>query len=199
VYAAPKARRIRIEAAAILERSEVRTRLQHTRIKVALGTMAGCALFAGAAVASEGGLTLLPDWTGKLPILIALFALLIAPVNAILFKPILKVLDAREERTVGTRQRAEKVMKAAEETLAGYEAAVREARAESERARKREAADARKQNATLVDAARAESERHLDSARTELAGALEQTRQVLGADARGLADELASRVLGRPL
>ena len=166
---------------------------------VACGIFVGCALFAGAAVASEGGLVLLPDWTGKLPILIVLFALLMVPVNAILFKPIFQVLDAREERTSGTRERAEQVMEEAEETLAGYERAVREARAESEQARKREAAAAREENATLIDAARAESESHLESARTELAAALEQSRQTLGGDARSLADEVASRVLGRAL
>ncbi len=166
---------------------------------VACGAFVGCALFAGAAVASEGGLVLLPDWTGKLPILIVLFALLMVPVNAILFKPIFQVLDAREERTSGTRARAEKVMKDAEETLAGYERAVREARAESEQARKREAAAAREENATVIDAARAESESHLESARAELAAALEQSRQTLGSDARHLADEAASRVLGRAL
>ena len=166
---------------------------------VACGAFIGCALFAGAAVASEGGLVLLPDWTGKLPVLIVLFALLMVPVNAILFKPIFQVLDAREERTTGTRERADKVMKDAEETLAGYERVVREARAESEQARKREAAAAREENATVVDAARAESESHLESARTELAATLEQSRRTLGIDARSLADEVASRVLGRAL
>ena len=166
---------------------------------VACWTFVGCALLAGAAVASEGGLVLLPDWTGKLPILIVFFALLMVPVNAVLFKPIFQVLDAREERTSGTRKRAEKIMKDAEETLAGYERALREARAESEQARKREAADAREENATVIDAARVESENHLESARTELAAALEQSRQTLGSDARGLADEAASRVLGRAL
>ncbi len=165
---------------------------------VACGTFVGCVLFAGAAVASEGGLVLVPDPV-KLPILIVLFALLMVPVNAILFKPIFQVLDAREERTSGTRNRAEKVMKDAEETLAGYERAVREARAESEQVRKREAAAARDENATVIDAARAESESHLETARTELAAALEQSRQTLDGDARSLADEAASRVLGRSL
>ena len=50
-----------------------------------------------------------------------------------------------------------------------YERAVREVRAEAEQVRKREAAAAREENATLVDAARSEAESHLESARTELA------------------------------
>jgi F-type H+-transporting ATPase subunit b len=199
VKASSEVQGIRIEAEISLERGAVRARHQLKPKWVACGAFVACALFAGAAVASEGGLVLLPDWTGKLPILIVLFALLMAPVNAILFKPIFQVLDAREERTGGTRKRAEKIMKDAESTLAGYEQAVREARAEAEQARKREAAAAREENATVIDAARAESASHLESARTELAVALEQSRQILGGDVRSLADEAASRVLGRAL
>ncbi len=166
---------------------------------VACGTFVACALFAASAAASEGDLVLLPDLTGKLPILILLFALLVYPVNAILFKPIFQVLDAREERTTGTRERAEKIMNDADETLANYERTVREVRAEAEQTRKREAAAARKENATVIDAARADAERHLEGARTELAAALEQSRQTLRADAQSLGDEAASRVLGRAL
>jgi F-type H+-transporting ATPase subunit b len=160
---------------------------------------ATCIATAGTAAASEGGLVLLPDFTGKLPILIGLFALLMFPANAILFKPIFRVLDEREERTVGTRRRAEKIMKGAEETLASYERAVRAVRAEAEQARKLHAAAARKENARVTQAARAEADLQLERARLELDAALDQSRQTLRADARSLANDAASRVLGRPL
>jgi F0F1-type ATP synthase membrane subunit b/b' len=51
----------------------------------------------------------------------------------------------------------------------------------------------------VVDAARADAESQLQSARVELASALEQARQTLRADAQSLGDEAASRVLGRAL
>jgi F0F1-type ATP synthase membrane subunit b/b' len=177
----------------------VRVRHQLKPKWIAGSVFAACALFASVAVASEGGLVLLPDLTGKLPILIVLFALLVYPANAILFKPILQVLDAREERTAGTRSRAEQVMSDADETLAKYESVVREVRVEAEQARKREAAAAREENATVVDTARAEAERQLERAGTELEEALVQSRQTLRAGAQSLADEAASRVLGRAL
>jgi F-type H+-transporting ATPase subunit b len=195
----PEVREFRIEAEILAGQSEVKARHQLKPKWVARGAFVACALCASAAAASEGSLVLLPDWFGKLPVLIVLFALLMFPVNALLFKPIFQVLDAREERTAGTRKRAEKIMKHADATLADYERAVREARAESEQARKREASTAREENATVIAEARAESERHLERARTELAAALEQSRQTLGAQAQGLAEEAASRVLGRPL
>ena len=62
-----------------------------------------------------------------------------------------------------------------------------------------EATAAREENATVVDAARAEAEGQLDRARTELDEVLAQSRQTLRAGAQSLADEAASRVLGRAL
>jgi len=166
---------------------------------VACWAFAACALFATSAAASEDGLVLLPDWTGKLPVLIVLFALLVYPVNAILLRPILRVLDAREERTAGTRSRAERIMGDAQETLANYEHEVREVRAEAEHARRQAASNARSENAVLVDAARAESEQHFARAQTELAAELEQSRRTLRGAAEALASEAAARVLGRAL
>jgi F-type H+-transporting ATPase subunit b len=195
----PEVREYRIEAETLSGQIEVKARHQLNLKWVAGCALVACVLCAGAATASEGGLVLLPDWFGKLPILIVLFALLMYPVNALLFKPIFQVLDAREERTAGTRKRAEKVMKRADETVADYERAVREVRAESEQARKREAAAARKENSTVVDEARTESEQQLEHARTELSAALEESRQTLRTKAQSLADDAASRVLGRPL
>ena len=199
VEASSEVEKIWIEAEISSERDAVKARNQLKPKWVACWTLFACALLAGTAEASEGGLVLLPDLAGKLPILIVLFALLVYPVNAILFKPIFRVLDAREERTAGTRKRAAKIMKDAEETLARYESQVREVRADAEQARKSEAAAAREENATLVGAARAEAERQLERARIELDEALAQSRQMLRAGAQSLADEAASRVLGRAL
>jgi len=177
----------------------VRSRHQLKPKWIACAVLLACLLCSGVAVASEGGLQILPDLTTKLPLLIVLFALLIFPVNAMLFKPIFRVLDAREERTTGTRNRAESVMKHAEATLAEYERAVREVRAESEQSRKREASAARQETAGVIEQARAESERQLERAKTELAAALEQSRQILRTQVQSLADEAASQVLGRSL
>jgi F-type H+-transporting ATPase subunit b len=183
----------------ISERDPMNARQRMSAKGFAGALLATCVATAGTAAASEGGLVLLPDFTGKLPILIGLFALLIIPANAILFKPIFRVLDEREERTVGTRRRAEKIMKGAEETLASYERDVRAVRAEAEQARKLHAAAARKENASVTQAARAEADLQLERARLELDAALDQSRQILRADARSLANDAASRVLGRPL
>ena len=156
-------------------------------------------LAASIAGASEGELVLLPDWTGKLPLLILLFAALMFPANALLFKPIFRVLDEREEQIGGTRRRAERIRGEAEETLANYEQAVRDVREEAERDRKQRAAEAREQNAAVTTEARAEAEREIERARAELAVTLDATRQGLRAQVEELAHDAASRILGRSL
>ncbi|MFP8880642.1 MAG: hypothetical protein AAEJ52_08575 [Myxococcota bacterium] len=175
----------------------------HQRLCAACAVLA-FALVAVAAVAtpasaSDTNLVLLPDWTGILPLLLALFVLLMFPANELLFKPIFRVLDEREKRTDGTRRRAERIMRDAEETLVKYERAVGDVREESERDRKTDVGVARKENASVTSAAREQAQAEAERAGRELAEALEESRVVMREQAESIASEAAARVLGRPL
>ena len=156
-------------------------------------------LTAAPAFATGAELELVPDFTGKLPVLIAFFAALVWPANQLIFKPIFKVLDERAEKTEGTRRRATRIMGDAEKTLADYEDAIREARGESEKDRKEFIANARSQNASLTAEARGDAEREVARARESLASALDEARGALREQSESLATEAASRVLGRSL
>ena len=168
------------------------------------GRLVQCVTLFTAASASpawgaDTNLVLIPDWTGILPLLLALFVLLMFPANALLFKPIFRVLDERENRTTGTRKRADKIMQDARETLAKYEQAVRDVREESERDRKSHIATARTENAALTASAREQAQAEAERAGLELAQALEQSRVIMREQAESIATEAAARVLGRPL
>ena len=159
---------------------------------------AGVLLAAAPALAAEGNLVLVPTLE-MLGALIALFAILIFPVHALLFRPIFTVLDARAEKIAGTRARAEKIAAEAEEVLARYESSVREAREEAERERKERLAQARSESAERSAAARAEAEREIERAREEIGAGLAEARDRLRPEAELLAREAAARVLGRVL
>ena len=163
------------------------------------GGVVAALLIAGVASAAGDNLELLPDFLGKMPLLIVLFVLLMFPANALLFRPIFRVLDEREERTAGTRKRAEQIAADAEETLAKYETAVREVREQSEIDRKSQIAQARSENVALTAEARADAERELERAGQELNAALEESRAAMRAQAENIAAEAATRVLGRSL
>jgi F-type H+-transporting ATPase subunit b len=154
-------------------------------------------LFAApAASAAEGGIVLWPD-IPMLLIMMALFVLLLVPVNALLFRPLLRALDLRVDRTEGTRARAEKLAASADEILARYEQAVRDVRAEAEQTRRADLASARSETSARTAQARADAEQEIERARREVAGALADARNGRRAAVETLARDAASRVLGR--
>ena len=87
---------------------------------LAAAALAAGLVLAGPALASGDSIVLQPELP-KLLALIALFVLLVFPVNTLLFKPIFTALDARDEKIAGTRARAAKLAADADELLRHYE------------------------------------------------------------------------------
>jgi F-type H+-transporting ATPase subunit b len=160
------------------------------------------AFAASGAWAAGGSLNIFPDyksWDGQLYQLIVLFALLVVPVNMLILKPLLRVLDERLEHIEGVRARAERLEKDADAVLEQYEQAVRDVRQEAELARRSQIGRARDQTLEKTGAARSEAEGEIDRARGALASSIESARTALHAEARHLARDVATRVLGRAL
>ncbi len=146
-------------------------------------------------------LGLIPDESGlgALWVMLIAFALLVFPLNALIFQPIFRALDARTARIDGARQRSQHLQREADSILERYESAVRETRAEAEAARQVEIGRAREEQTALTSQAKQEAERQLESARAELARSLESARAGLRASADELARAAAEQVLGRAL
>jgi F-type H+-transporting ATPase subunit b len=162
-------------------------------------TAAGAALVAlpHAASAAEGNLEVFPDWTGLLPLLVALFVVIIFPADRLLLRPLLRVLDERHERIEGARQRADALSGEADAVLARYETAVGEARHHAEAARRDALDRARREQTGLTSQARTDAEAEIARARDEVGRALAEARTALRAEAELLARDAASQVLGR--
>jgi F-type H+-transporting ATPase subunit b len=165
--------------------------------RVAALALALGALAAADAAASEGGLELFPDWRFELPLLVVFFALLVPIVSRLLLAPVLRVLDARVERTDGARRRAGHIEEQVREVIARYEGAVAEARRSAEASRRELLEQARRGAAEAIAAARSDAEQEIGRARREVAGAFEAARGGLRAQSAELAREAAARVLGR--
>ncbi|MEZ4332177.1 MAG: ATP synthase F0 subunit B [Myxococcota bacterium] len=136
---------------------------------------------------------------GALWVMLIAFALLVFPLNALIFQPIFRALDARADRIQGARARSDLLQREADSILERYESAVRDARAGAESARQVEIARAREEQTALTAQAKQESERQLESARADLARSLETARASLRASAEDLARTAAEQVLGRAL
>lgn len=157
-----------------------------------------CVAIALPASAAEGGLVLLPD-PRMLIALIVCFAILVFPLNALLFKPILKALDEREARIAGTRAKAERLAADTQAVLERYETAIRLAREESEQERRAHVDSARARMLETTAEARGTAERQLERARSDLNSTVDEARFALRAHADDLAREAAASVLGRPV
>jgi len=172
--------------------------LDGSRKALAVSLATGWIALAAPASASEGVLEIIPDLR-LVALLIVLFMLLVPLLNRLLFRPLLGVLDERDQKIEGTQTRAAELNQEAEAELARHEAAVRTARTEGERGRKAALEAARTRHAESVAAARFESAQVVESARRELSAALREARSVLQTQTRELAREAAARILGRSL
>ena len=167
------------------------------RLRRASWAVLASSLLAAPAVAAGGEIVLAPDWKA-IPMII-FFVLLVFPVNAFLLRPILAALDARAEKIEGTRGRAKKLEAEASEMLERYERSVAEVRASAELERREVVTEARAEFQREAREARSAVEVEIEQARQQVTSEFEQAREVMQSEARELAREAASRVLGRPL
>ncbi len=147
---------------------------------------------------AAGGLELIPD-PFLLVVNFAVLALLIYPVNRLLLKPLAAVLAEREARTSGARERAEQLSGESQAQRAGLEERALAARAQAQARRVALLAEAEAEERALIDAAREAGQRELEEVRGSIAEELASARDTLAADAKKLAREAASQILGRKL
>ncbi len=130
-------------------------------------------------------------------IILVTFLALMAFLNAVLFRPMLRHLDEREAKTHGAVDEAKALEGEAAKALSAYEArmaaARNEAQAENAAARKR----AGDEEQTVIDRAREHAAHRVAEIERDVAAAAEQARATLGAQARDLGRTIAEKVLGR--
>lgn len=127
------------------------------------------------------------------------FFVTIAGLHFILFKPMLAYLAARREATEGERKKAAALTERAELKLQQWEAALQRAHAEVAEFRSAKRAESQAVYAKRVAAARAEAEAQIADAVAVIAGEAELAREQVGAMARQVAQDMATRALGRGL
>lgn len=155
------------------------------------------ALAAGPAQASEG-LELVPE-PDRLIFLLVLFLVLVPLLNAVLFKPLLGVLEERGRRIEGARARAGELASRAAALAAQHEEAVQAVRQAAHQERARFVDEARRAHQGAIGEARSQAEHRLVETRAEIGTALEAARAELRGAATALAREVAERLLGRSL
>jgi F-type H+-transporting ATPase subunit b len=146
---------------------------------------------------AENSIQLVPDGTLFLHVLIIL--VMVYVLNATLFRPINRILEARDKRTRGRLTEAQEILSNVSEKLAEYERALRAARTEAYALSERERAAALQDRQKDIDEMRAQLAASTASEKEAIKSQADSARMTLEADARRIAVEIGSRVLGRPI
>jgi F-type H+-transporting ATPase subunit b len=144
---------------------------------------------------AENSIQLVPDGTLILHVIIILVMVFV--LNATLYKPINRILEAREKRTRGRMSEAQEIMTDVSQKLANYEKQLRQARAD--------AYALSEQERTAAMQAR---QQKLNEMREQLSASIAKEKQVIGEQAEGarasledesrkIASDISSRVLNR--
>ena len=147
------------------------------------------------AFAEGGGNIISPD--GSLLFIIALFLLFVFVMNRLLFRPIGRVLDERQTLTEGATNEARAAARSYQARLAEYEAAIRQARAESYRQLEDKRALALEERRHLIEEAKQKASGEIEQAKSEIKQQADSARATLDAESRQIAGRISRTILGR--
>jgi F-type H+-transporting ATPase subunit b len=146
---------------------------------------------------AENSIQLVPDGTLILHVLIIL--VMVYVLNATLFKPINRILEARDLRTRGRLSEAQEILKRVSEQLANCERQLRQARVEAYALSESERAAAMQERQNKLNEMRVHLAESIAQQKEAIQRQAEEARGILEVDSRRLAREIGERVLSRPL
>lgn len=135
------------------------------------------------------------NWT--LFLQFANFMILMAVLNALLFKPLRAALQARKETIEGSRAKVLDIDEQVQAQIARYEAQLQEARQQGGQERAVLRKTAQEEEARILGEAKQISAGKLQSIKEQIQAEANTARQALRNETEALAKEIAGKVLGR--
>ncbi len=137
------------------------------------------------------------NWTILLQI--ANFLILMAVLNVLLYRPLREVINRRKETVEGGHKTARDLELQIKEKMARYEQQLQEAKSQgaSEKAALRQAAA--RDEAEILGQAHGQAAEKLEKIKQQVAVEADQARGALKKEAKSLAADIASKILGRAL
>ncbi|MFT7621811.1 MAG: F-type H+-transporting ATPase subunit b [Myxococcota bacterium] len=136
------------------------------------------------------------DLDSSMFFMLALFLVLFALMNKMLFQPMLDMFDKRHALTDGAREEAASAVEQAKSRIEEYESKVAGARREAITETKRIRAEASKDERALLDGVRKETNAQVDKGIGELQAQAAEVETQLEATAADLGKRIAGQVLG---
>ena len=137
---------------------------------------------------------LVPD--GTLLLHIAIIITMVFVLNAILYKPVSRILNERESRTRGRIEEAHGIIQRVEGDLLRYENALRQARAEGYHLLEKQLLEASSERQQRITTLRKEIEEQVTEQKSRINAQAEEARTLLMEEARQVATSISSQILG---
>jgi len=138
---------------------------------------------------------LVPD--GTLVIHIAIIITMVFILNRVLFRPVNRALDERENRTRGRSKEAREIIRRVEGSLSRYEDSLRKARAEGYRLLEQQQAKALDERQCQIASVRKDVEEEIEQERGRIQAQSDEARATLEVEARRVAATISSQILRR--
>ena len=144
---------------------------------------------------AENSIQLVPDGTLILHVIIIL--VMVYVLNATLYKPINRILEAREKRTRGRMTEAQEILSDVSEKLSNYERQLRAARAAAYALAERERTAAMQERQRNLNEMRQQLAESNSKEKQTIQQQADEARATLEKESRRIATEISSRVLNR--
>ena len=135
------------------------------------------------------------DWT--LVLQFFNFLILMAVLNALLFKPLRAALQARKETIEGAKAKVHDIDEQVQAQIARYEAQLQEARQQGGQERSALRKAGQKEEARILGDANRNAAEKLQTITAQIQEEADSARQALRNETEALAKEIAGKVLGR--
>lgn len=145
------------------------------------------------AFAEESAIRLVPD--GTLFVHIALILLMIWILNRTFFRPINRVLAARDKNKGGRSTEAQDILQQVDNKLATYDSTMREARSEGYELIESERAAATADRQSRLETVKQEVAETVETEKSAIQEQTEQARAEIAAEAKKLAEKISSNIL----
>jgi len=136
-----------------------------------------------------------PDWT--LPVASLVFLITLFALNKLLFQPLLKILDVRRQKTIETRQKAQKELEYQQALMEEYGSRIKQEKQAGYRLADSIRAAALQERQQAITEARSEAEQVLKKAKDQIQVEQAQAREHLRQESEEVARLIAARVLQR--
>jgi F-type H+-transporting ATPase subunit b len=139
------------------------------------------------------------DINSTLWLQLANFLVLIFILNALLYKPILGIMEKRKKQFDGARDEVRGLHEAVEKKMAEYEDAVRKAKQQAMEQKAELVKEGAEEARKIVDAVRGVIPKMMEEFQGKMNREIDEARNILKNQSKRLSLEIAEKVLGRSL